>query len=182
MLPLQLAPGELSKVASITRNTSEVGGGEMKQLYAFFALAIVILAASAGARADTVSDVLGCTGDPCVVSFNGGGEIESFQAAAREAKRTGRRVVINGPCLSACAIFADVARSRVCITSKAKFGFHKGYVLDQPTAGGRYRLVKRFTPSHSRDITNWVKNNGGFPTRGFNFMRASAAKQIWHPC
>lgn len=153
----------------------------MKHLYAFLILAAT-LAASASARADIVSDVLECTGDPCVVSFNAGGEVSSFKAAAREAKRTGRRVVINGPCLSACAIFADDARSQVCITSKARFGFHKGFVVDQPMAGGHYRLVKRFTPSHSPDIANWVKKNGGYPSRGFNIMRASAAGTIWHHC
>lgn len=151
--------------------------------YLYILLALIGAAVAAGtARADTVSDVLGCQGDPCVVKFNGGGEVGSFKAAAREVQRSGRRVVIDGPCLSACAIFADVARDRVCVTSKARFGFHKGYVLDQPTAGGRFQLVKRFTPSHSRDITGWVKRNGGFPSHGFNVMGARAAKQIWHPC
>ena len=153
----------------------------MKYLYVL--LALIGVAASANtARADTVSEVLGCDGDPCVIKFNPGGEVGSFKAAAREVQRSGRRVVIDGPCLSACAIFADVARGRVCVTSKARFGFHRGYVLDQPTAGGAYHLVKRFTPSHSRDIAGWVKKNGGFPSRGFNVMGARAARQIWHAC
>jgi hypothetical protein len=153
----------------------------MTYFYILLALIGVAVAAST-ARADVVSEVLGCQGDPCVVKFNPGGEIGSFKAAARELKRTGRRVVIDGPCLSACAILADEARGRVCVTSKARFGFHKGYVLDQPTAGGEMHLVKRFTPSHSRDIAGWVKKNGGYPSRGFNVMGARAAKQIWRPC
>ena len=73
----------------------------MKRLYVLLASAAVVAAANA-ARADTVSEVLGCEGDPCVVKFNPGGEIGSFKAAARELKRSGRRVVIDGPCLSAC--------------------------------------------------------------------------------
>lgn len=153
----------------------------MKQLYVLLASAAVAAAANA-ARADTVSDALGCSGDPCVIKFNPGGEIGSFKAAARELKRSGRRVVIDGPCLSACAILADEARGHVCVTSKARFGFHKGYILDQPTAGGPLRFVKRFTPAHSRDIAGWVRKNGGYPSRGFNVMGPRAAKHIWRPC
>jgi hypothetical protein len=153
----------------------------MKYLFVLFA-SVVVMAAAGSARADVVSDVLGCNSDPCVVKFNAGGEVGSFKAAARELKRSGRRVVIDGPCLSACAILADEARGRVCVTQKARFGFHKGFVLDQPMAGGRYRLVKRFTPSHSADVAGWVKRNGGYPSRGFNVMGAKAARKIWHAC
>jgi hypothetical protein len=141
-----------------------------------------LLAVPASSRADSISDVLKCDGDPCVVSYNAGGEISAFKAAAREINASGRRVVIDGPCLSACAILADVARGRVCVTAKARFGFHKGYVLEEPMAGGPLRFVKRFNPEHSRDIAGWVKKHGGYPSRGFRVMSAGAAKRIWRPC
>jgi hypothetical protein len=153
----------------------------MKSSYVLV-LAFGLLATPHAATADVVSDVLKCDSDPCVVSFNSGGEVSTFKAAAREIKRSGRRVVINGPCLSACAILADEARGSVCVTKKARFGFHKGYVLEQPTAGGPMRFVKRFTPQHSRDIAGWVSKNGGYPNRGFRYMNASAAKHIWRGC
>ena len=152
----------------------------MKWHHVVFASALA--AAAAQARADTVSEVLGCEGDPCIVRNNPGGEIGAFKAAAREIMRSGKRVVIDGPCLSACAILADQARARVCVTSKAKFGFHKGFVLARPMAGGPPHLVKRFTPSHSRDVASWVKKNGGYPTRGFRVMGSSTAKRIWRSC
>ena len=137
---------------------------------------------SGAARADVVSDVLGCEGDPCVVRYSPGGEIGAFRAAAREILRSGRRVAIDGPCLSACAILADEARGRVCITSNAKFGFHKGYALLRPTAGGEHYLVARFDPVHSRDIAGWIKKRGGYPTKGVRVMGADAAKRIWRKC
>jgi hypothetical protein len=151
--------------------------------YRWIALGILVVwAAPQHAKADVVSDVLGCTGDPCVVTYNPGGEVGEFKAAAREINRTGRRVVIDGPCLSACAILADQARGRVCVTNNAKFGFHKGYVLQVPVAGGPVRLVKRFNPSHSRDIASWVQKNGGYPSRGYRLMRTNVAKRIWRSC
>ena len=105
----------------------------MKIRHAMLA-SVGVLAAAHSARADAVSDVLGCQGNPCVVRFSAGGEIGSFKAAAREINRTGRRVIIDGLCLSACAVLADEARGRVCVTPKARFGFHKGYVLRLPKA------------------------------------------------
>jgi hypothetical protein len=44
------------------------------------------------------------------------------------------------------------------------------------------RFVKRFTPQHSRDIAGWVGKHGGFPSRGYRVMNASAAKRIWQHC
>ncbi len=141
-----------------------------------------VLAVASQARADMVSEVLGCEGDPCIVRNNPGGEIGAYRAAARELLRSGKRVVIDGPCLSACAMLADQARSRVCVTSRAKFGFHKGFVMAHPMAGGPMQLVKRFDPSHSRDVAGWVKKNGGYPARGFRVMGPRAAKRIWRSC
>lgn len=151
----------------------------MKRFHLVFASA---LAAASQARADMVSQVLGCEGDPCIVRNNPGGEIGAFKAAARELMRSGKRVVIDGPCLSACAILADHARARVCVTSQAKFGFHKGFVMAHSMAGGPMRLVKRFDPSHSRDVASWVKKNGGYPARGFRVMGSRTAKRIWRSC
>ena len=148
-------------------------------LAAGLALAVGLLPV-VGAKADAVSDALGCTGDPCVVRNSLGGELGSFKAAAREIKRTGRRVVIDGPCASACAIMADMARSNVCVTSRAKFGFHKGYVV--AVSGGKMYLLKRFNPSHSKDIARWVSKSGGFPSKGMRVMSNGSARKFWKKC
>jgi hypothetical protein len=127
-----------------------------------------------------------CSGNICVIRYNPGGEINRFLAAA-QAVRAGalRQVVIDGPCLSACAIFADIARERVCITNRASFGFHKARLYAvQPARGGRshYREVRREDPRHSRDIAGWVHRNGGFPHEGYLVMDARQASQFWRPC
>jgi hypothetical protein len=145
-------------------------------------LALGLLAAPQEARADIVSRVLNCEGNPCRVRFNAGGEIGAFRAAARAIRKSGRRVVIDGPCLSACAILADQARRNVCVTANARFGFHQGYIVARPRGGGSAFLVGRFAPSHSRDIAGWVKRNGGYPSRGWRVMGAPTAQRIWRRC
>lgn len=138
------------------------------------------LPVAGGARAANIEGVLGCSGDPCVVKNNPGGEVSAFKAAAREIKRTGRQVVIDGPCNSACAILADIARSQVCVTSRARFGFHKGYVIGLHE--GRAYLLGRFTPRQSRDIASWVSKHGGYPSKGMRVMGSAQAGRIWKRC
>lgn len=156
--------------------------GLVNGLAVVFVVAAISLIPSDAPRADALSTALGCSGDPCVVKNSPGGELTSFQAAARQAKASGRRVVIDGPCYSACAIFADMARSRVCVTPRARFGFHQGYVVGQRLGSSSYYLMGRFKPTHSRDIARWVSKNGGYPKKGFRVMGVSSAGKIWRKC
>lgn len=157
---------------------------------ASLALAGLVLPSSGQAQSpghDAFAAAFGhCPGEVCMIQYNPGGEINRYLAAA-EAVRAGalRQVIIDGPCLSACAIFADMARERVCITGRASFGFHKARLYAvQPARGGRshYREVRREDPSHSRDIASWVYRNGGFPDDGYLMMDAREASRIWPTC
>jgi hypothetical protein len=77
------------------------------------------------ARADIVSRALGCNGDPCVVEDSAGGKVSVFQEAGYAVDKGARTlVIIDGLCASACVLFADIARRKVCITEWAMFGFH----------------------------------------------------------
>lgn len=134
---------------------------------------------------DAFGSVFGpCRGETCIIRSNPGGNVRQFMAAASEILREGRRVVvIDGPCASACVIFADIARERVCITRNARFGFHKATVY-RAERGNRatMRAVGRRDPAHSADIANWVRRNGGFPARGMRFMTNDQAGQFWRRC
>jgi hypothetical protein len=126
-----------------------------------------------------------CSGRTCVVRFNPGGELETFLAASAAVRAGAKRlVVIDGPCYSACAIFADLTRDKVCITERASFGFHKARVFAslRGSRGRRWREVARHDPKHSRDIASWVYRNGGFPSNGFTVMGPRAASRFWRKC
>ncbi len=138
-------------------------------------------------NADTAFEAaFGSCGDRCVIRFSPGGEVRTFVTAAM-AVRAGEKklVIIDGPCISACAIFADVAREKVCITNRAQFGFHKGRHLasEQRSDGKRvFRELGRSDPPHSRDIARWVRRNGGFPDEGLLVMNSPQARQFWRRC
>jgi hypothetical protein len=157
-------------------------------VFAGLAVAGLIITSSSHARpqAEAFQSVFGpCRGETCVISSNPGGNVRQFLAAASEILDGAKRmVVIDGTCASACVIFADVARERVCITRKARFAFHKATVFraEQGRSGERMRAVARRDPVHSRDIAAWVHRNGGFPVNGMRVMNNREAGQFWRRC
>lgn len=144
---------------------------------AAIALAFVSIAP---ARADFIERVFGCSGDPCVVANNEGGPIYRFEYALEEVKRGVRKAfIVDGLCESGCAFFADKARAvtHICVTHRARFGFHKGWIVVPPPSP-----LFRFDPNHSPDIARWVADHGGYPSAGMLVMEWDDAKKFWPPC
>jgi hypothetical protein len=92
-----------------------------------------------------------------------GGQIGEFLDLFKEVRQTGERVVIDGPCLSACTLVLGVVpRNRICVTSRAVLGFHaawvpteRGQTVAQPVAT---RLMMDIYPS---DVRAWILRRGG---------------------
>lgn len=142
--------------------------------------------AQAHSRDRALTDAFGRCGEPCVIRYSPGGELKRFQAAAAAVRRGARRlVVIDGPCISACAVFADIARANVCITNRAVFGFHKASLVSLRSYRNGMTVKRRLAvsdPPHSADITRWVKSRGGFPQNGLRRMNARQAAAFWRRC
>src|ERR1700683_1540696 len=59
------------------------------------------------------------------VTNDPGGEITSYVTKFENLRASGERLVIDGPCLSACTLFtAFLPRQQVCVTPRAILGFH----------------------------------------------------------
>jgi len=93
-----------------------------------------------------------------------GGEVSSYVHKFEALRRSGERVVIDGPCLSACTLLTGIIPpDRVCITRRAVLGFHAASYYDDtsrslvPTRQGS-RLVMRFYPA---EIRSWIERHGG---------------------
>ncbi|HEX3936716.1 MAG TPA: hypothetical protein VHX43_04355 [Xanthobacteraceae bacterium] len=114
------------------------------------ALATVFMTCAASADVRIVSDP--------------GGEVASYIQKFRQVRASGQRVVIDGPCLSACTLLTGIIpRNRICVTSRAVLGFHAASYYDDasrslvPTRRGS-RLVMRFYP---QPIRSWIDRHGG---------------------
>jgi hypothetical protein len=96
-----------------------------------------------------------------------GGEVGPFLDLFEKVRATGERVVIDGPCLSACTLVLDIVpRDRICVTRRAVLGFHAARSIDQrghlhaePEAS---EVVLAAYPAPVRD---WIIRHGGLTSR-----------------
>lgn len=126
---------------------------------------------------------LGCSGKVCVVGDNMGGDLQNYLGAAREALREHTQIVIDGWCVSACSLVADRVRPHVCITSNARFGFHKTWDLVIRSDGEEF-----YSPGHHKELIythalqRWINKKGGEPARGLLTMSNEEAGAFWPRC
>jgi hypothetical protein len=113
-----------------------------------------------------------------------GGEVSSYLRAFDEMRASGERIVIDGPCLSACTLLTGIVpRDHVCITNRAVLGFHAASYYNDvsrslvPTRAGT-RLVMRLYPS---EIRAWINRHGGL-TPQLITMRGRELAAFYRPC
>ncbi len=83
-----------------------------------------------------------------------GGEVSSYLRAFHEMRASGERIVIDGPCLSACTLLTGIVpRDHVCVTRRAVLGFHAAtYYNDAsrslvPTRQGSALVMRLYPPA-----------------------------------
>jgi len=61
-----------------------------------------------------------------------GGQVGPFLELFDRVRASGERVVIDGPCLSACTlVLMTVPTERICVTRRAVLGFHAARSIDR---------------------------------------------------
>jgi len=96
-----------------------------------------------------------------------GGEVGPFLDLFARVRASGERVVIDGPCLSACTlVLSIVPDDRICVTRRAVLGFHAARSVDQrgrsfaePEAS---ELVLQTYPA---PVRGWIRRRGGLSSR-----------------
>lgn len=113
-----------------------------------------------------------------------GGAVTTYVAKYRALTESGGRLVVDGPCLSACTLFtALVPRDRVCVTSRAALGFHAASHYDDAsrtfvaTRSGT-DLVLRLYPA---EIRGWIERHGGL-TQRILMMRGTDLAALYPSC
>jgi hypothetical protein len=94
---------------------------------------------------------------------SGGGSVGQYLNFFAKVRQSGERVIIDGPCLSACTlVLSAVPRKRICVTSKAVLGFHAPYLVDKSGRKSRSReATKAVNAAYPPSVRAWIKRNGG---------------------
>jgi hypothetical protein len=67
-----------------------------------------------------------------VIKSDPGGQIGPYLENLEVLRGSGQKVVIDGPCLSACTmVLGVIPRERICVTSRARLGFHAAWHPDE---------------------------------------------------
>ena len=112
-----------------------------------------------------------------------GGQVGPFLDLFERVRNSGERVVIDGPCLSACTlVLSMVPNNRICVTRRAILGFHaarsmgrRGRLYAEPEAS-EYVLEAYPTP-----IRDWIRRHGGLSSR-LLLLRGRELAAIYPTC
>jgi len=112
-----------------------------------------------------------------------GGEVGTYLELFSVLRRSGQRVVIDGPCFSACTlVLSTMPRSRICITPKAVLGFHSPRWIDgqgrQYAATAETRLVAATYPA---PVRAWIERHGGLTSKPI-FLRGRELAAMFPRC
>ena len=96
-----------------------------------------------------------------------GGEVGPFLDLFEQVRESGERVVIDGPCLSACTlVLSIVPGERICVTKRAVLGFHAARSVDRR---GRFYAEPEASDAvlqaYPGPVRAWISRHGGLSSR-----------------
>ncbi len=117
------------------------------------------------------------------IAGDGGGQIGAYLQRHEAMRQSGERVVIDGPCLSACTmVLGAIPRNRICVTSRALLGFHAAYDLDQSgrqvtSYGGTSLMINHYP----QQVKKWIARRGGL-SRQMMYLSGRGLSSMYASC
>jgi hypothetical protein len=112
-----------------------------------------------------------------------GGQVGPFLDLFEEVRSSGERVVIDGPCLSACTlVLSMVPNDRICVTRRAVLGFHAARSIDR--RGRMYaepEASEAVLETYPAPVRNWIIRRGGLTSR-LLLLRGRELTRIYSSC
>lgn len=116
------------------------------------------------------------------VQYDPGGHIGSYYDRLQQIRASGERVVIDGPCMSACTlVLGMLPPGRVCATDKAVLGFHQAWYTDGRTRSPSTEATRFLVSHYPSRVRSWIAQHGGL-TPKMLLMRGGDLKGVLPPC
>ncbi|MGO9423592.1 hypothetical protein [Roseiarcus sp.] len=118
-----------------------------------------------------------------VIEGSPGGEATSFLTFFEAVRQSGQRVVIDGPCFSACTLALSILpHSRICVTSRAILGFHAARMVDM--LGNEYpapEATRVVAETYPAPVRQWIRRHGGLTRRPI-FLYGAELSRMYSRC
>lgn len=112
-----------------------------------------------------------------------GGQVGPFLDLFDRVRESGERVVIDGPCLSACTlVLSTVPTERICVTRRAVLGFHAARSIDR--RGRMYvepEASQAVLEAYPEAVRGWISRRGGLTSR-LLLLRGRELAAIYPTC
>ncbi len=112
-----------------------------------------------------------------------GGQVGPFLDLFDRVRESGERVVIDGPCLSACTlVLSTVPSNRICVTRRAVLGFHAARSIDR--RGRMYaepEASQAVLEAYPEPVRGWISRRGGLTSR-LLLLRGRELAAIYPSC
>jgi hypothetical protein len=112
-----------------------------------------------------------------------GGRIDSYLYRFATVRQSGQRVVVDGPCMSACTmLLGAIPKDRICVTARAKFVFHAAWVPTPRGAHASSALGDRMLwANYPPPVRAWIARHGGL-TKRLIFLHGSELTAMYPAC
>lgn len=109
----------------------------------------------------SLSDTVNIQGNPVVIQQSRGGRVDQFDAEIAYIRSTGKQVILDGYCASACTMILSVPT--LCATDRALLGFHKAW-QPGPGPGGHIEAPQGTAMMKAKwrpYVFQWLRHVGG---------------------
>ena len=147
----------------------------VKRMRTLQSLVVIIVAALA-------LSVISARADVRIIA-SPGGQVGPFLDLFEQVRQSGERVVIDGPCLSACTlVLSIVPNERICVTRRAVLGFHAARSVDR--RGRLYaepEASQEVLHTYPAPVQDWINRRGGLTSR-LLLLRGRELAAMYRPC
>ena len=117
------------------------------------------------------------------IGHDAGGQIGPYLERLVALRNSGERVIIDGPCLSACTmVLGVIPRERICMTGRARLGFHAAW---HPAGNGQqvasYGGTQLLMQVYPRKVRSWISRKGGLSGR-MMYLQGRELAQMYPTC
>jgi hypothetical protein len=112
-----------------------------------------------------------------------GGQVGAFLDLFARVRASGERVVIDGPCLSACTlVLSMVPDDRLCVTRRAVLGFHGARSVDRRgRSSAEPEASELVLATYPAPVRSWIRRRGGLNSR-LLLLRGRELAAIYPSC
>jgi len=117
------------------------------------------------------------------IGHDAGGQIGPYLERLVALRNSGERVIIDGPCLSACTmVLGVIPRERICMTGRARLGFHAAW---HPAGNGQqvasYGGTQLLMQVYPHKVRSWISRKGGLSGR-MMYLQGRELAQMYPAC